>query len=67
VSPRFLIRDRDDKFGTAFDALALATGIRMVRTAERALPMPELARRYDGRGDAVAQITREVRVSASAA
>ena len=36
-------------------------------TAGRALPMRELARRYDGRGDAFAQITREVRVGASAA
>jgi DNA-binding response OmpR family regulator len=36
-------------------------------TTDRALPMRELARRYDGRGDAVAQRTREVPVSASAA
>jgi hypothetical protein len=36
AAPRFLIRDRDDKFGTAFDALARATGIRMIRTAVRA-------------------------------
>src|SRR3984957_13221679 len=33
AAPRFLIRDRDDKFGAAFDALA--TGIRVVRTAVR--------------------------------
>lgn len=36
VAPRFLIRDRDDKFGPAFDALARATGIRLIRTAVRA-------------------------------
>jgi len=34
AAPRFLIRDRDDKFGTAFDALARATGIRMLRIAK---------------------------------
>lgn len=33
AAPRFLIRDRDDKFGTAFDALARATGMRI--TARR--------------------------------
>jgi hypothetical protein len=35
VAPKFLIQDRDDKFGTAFNALALATGIRVIRTAFR--------------------------------
>ena len=35
MAPKFLIRDRDDKFGTALDALALATGIRVIRTAVR--------------------------------
>jgi hypothetical protein len=34
-----LIRDRDDKFGTAFDALGRATGIRIIRTAVRAPDM----------------------------
>ena len=34
--PRFLIRDHDDKFGSQFDAVARATGIRILRTPERA-------------------------------
>ncbi len=34
----FLIRDRDDKFGTALDALALATGIRVIGMAVCAPP-----------------------------
>jgi hypothetical protein len=45
VAPRFLIRDRDDKFGTAFDALAHATGIRVIRTAPRAPNMNPVAER----------------------
>jgi hypothetical protein len=46
--PRFLIRDRDDKFGTAFDALARATGIRMVRMAVRAPNMNAVCERFLG-------------------
>jgi len=38
VAPRFLIRDRDDKFGAAFDALARATASGSSRTAVRAPP-----------------------------
>jgi putative transposase len=48
VAPRFLIRDRDDKFGTAFDALARASGIRMVRTAIRAPNMNAICERFLG-------------------
>ena len=48
VAPRFLIRDRDDKFGTAFDTLARATGIRMVRTAIRAPKMNAVCERFLG-------------------
>jgi transposase InsO family protein len=48
VTPRFLVRDRDDKFGTAFDALARATGIRMVRTAVRAPNMNAICERFLG-------------------
>ena len=33
VGPRFIIRDRDGKFGVDFDALAVASGIRVIRTA----------------------------------
>ncbi len=48
VAPRFLIRDRDDKFGTAFDALARATGIQIVRTAVRAPNMNAVCERFLG-------------------
>jgi putative transposase len=34
--PTFLIRDRDDKFGPAFDRVAKAAGMRVVRTAVQA-------------------------------
>ena len=34
--PRFLIRDNDSKFGSAFDALARATEIQILRTPIRA-------------------------------
>jgi transposase InsO family protein len=36
TGPRFVIRDNDDKFGPRFDALAVATGITIVRTPVRA-------------------------------
>jgi transposase InsO family protein len=48
AAPRFVIRDRDDKFGTAFDALAHATGIRVIRTAPRAPNMNAVAERFFG-------------------
>jgi hypothetical protein len=48
AAPRFLIRDRDDKFATAFDALARATGIRMIRTAVRAPNMNAVCERFLG-------------------
>ena len=48
AAPRFLIRDRDDKFGAAFDALARATGIRVVRTAVRAPDMNAVCERFVG-------------------
>jgi transposase InsO family protein len=48
AAPRFLIRDRDDKFGTTFDALARATGIRMIRTAVRAPNMNAVCERFLG-------------------
>jgi putative transposase len=43
-----LIRDRDDKFGTPFDALARATGIRIIRTAVRAPNMNAVCERFLG-------------------
>jgi hypothetical protein len=48
VAPKFLIRDRDDKFGTALDALALATGIRVIRTAVRAPNMNAICEHFLG-------------------
>ena len=48
VAPKFLIRDRDSKFGTALDALALATGIRVIRTAVRAPNMNAICERFLG-------------------
>jgi transposase InsO family protein len=48
AAPRFLIRDRDDKFGIAFDALARASGIRIVRTAVRAPNMNAICERFLG-------------------
>jgi putative transposase len=36
TGPRFVIRDNDDQFGPRFDALAVATGITIVRTPVRA-------------------------------
>jgi len=48
TAPRFLIRDRDDTFGAAFDALARATGIRVLRTAVRAPNMNAICERFLG-------------------
>ena len=43
-----MIRDRDDKFGAAFDALAQPTGIRVIRTAVRAPNMNVICERFLG-------------------
>jgi transposase InsO family protein len=48
AAPRFLIRDRDNKFGKALDALARATGIRIVHTAVRAPNMNAVCERFLG-------------------
>jgi len=47
-APRFLIRDRDDKFGTEFDLVAVATSIRVLRTAVRAPKMNAICERFLG-------------------
>jgi len=47
-APRFLLLDHDNKFGVAFDALALATGIRVIRTAVRAPDMNAVCERFLG-------------------
>ncbi len=48
VAPKFLIPDRDDKFGTALDALALATGLRVIHTAVRGPNMNAICKRFLG-------------------
>jgi putative transposase len=48
AEPRFLIRDRDGKFGPSFDALACATGIQVIRTAVRAPDMNAIYERFLG-------------------
>jgi putative transposase len=48
VAPRFLLLDHDNKFGVAFDALARATGIRVIRTAVRAPDMNAVCERFLG-------------------
>jgi putative transposase len=36
LAPRFLIRDRDEKFGSTFDRVAVGAGTRVIKTAVRA-------------------------------
>jgi transposase InsO family protein len=48
LAPRFLLRDRDWKYGPAFDALAKATGIRVIKTAIRAPDMNAVCERFLG-------------------
>ena len=47
-APKFLIRDRDDKFGGTFDRAAKGAGIRVVKTAVRAPDMNAIAERFAG-------------------
>jgi transposase InsO family protein len=46
--PQFIIRDRDDKFGVAFDRVAAGVGARVVRTAVRAPLMNAVCERFLG-------------------
>ena len=48
AGPRFLIRDRDGKFGKAFDRMAKASGIRVLRTGVRAPDMNANCERFLG-------------------
>ncbi|MBW2457508.1 MAG: DDE-type integrase/transposase/recombinase, partial [Deltaproteobacteria bacterium] len=47
-SPRFIIRDNDDKFGAEFDRIARSTGIRVLRTPCRAPRANATCERYLG-------------------
>jgi hypothetical protein len=38
LAPRFLIRDRDEKFGATFDRVAEGAGTRVIKTAVRTTP-----------------------------
>jgi len=46
--PRFLIRDNDDKFGTAFDAVAKAAGTKILRTPIQAPRANAVCERFLG-------------------
>ncbi len=48
VAPRFLIRDNDDKFGHAFDRVAQATGIKVLRTPVQAPRANAICERFLG-------------------
>jgi transposase InsO family protein len=45
-APRFLIRDRDDKFGGLFDRVAKGVGTRVIKTAVRAPDMNAVMERF---------------------
>jgi transposase InsO family protein len=47
-APAVLLRDRDDKFGRAFDRVAQGVGARVIRTAVRAPNMNAVAERFVG-------------------
>jgi putative transposase len=48
LAPRFLIRDRDEKFGATFDRVAEGVGTRVIRTAVRAPNMNPVGERFVG-------------------
>jgi hypothetical protein len=48
LAPRFLIRDRDEKFGSTFDRVAEGEGTRVIKTAVRAPNMNPVGERRRG-------------------
>jgi putative transposase len=48
VGPRFLIRDRDDKYGSAFDRVARGAGTRVLKTPVRAPRANAICERFLG-------------------
>jgi putative transposase len=48
LTPRFLIRDRDEKFGATFDRVARGAGARVIKTAVRAPNMNPIGERFVG-------------------
>ncbi len=48
LTPRFLIRDRDEKFGTTFDRVAEGAGTRVIKTAVRTPNMNPIGERFVG-------------------
>jgi putative transposase len=46
--PRFVLRDNDSKYGNAFDAMARATGIEILRTPIKAPTANAVVERYIG-------------------
>jgi transposase InsO family protein len=46
--PRFILRDNDSQYGTAFDAVAKATGIEILRTPYRTPRANAIAERFAG-------------------
>ena len=48
LTPRFLIRDRDEKFGAKFDCVAEGVGTRVIKTAVRAPNMNPVGERFVG-------------------
>jgi transposase InsO family protein len=48
LAPRFLIRDRDEKFGATFDRVAEGAGARVIKTAVRAPNMNPIGERFVG-------------------
>lgn len=48
LAPRFLIRDRDEKFGVTFDRVAKGAGTRVIKTAVRTPNMNPVGERFVG-------------------